>query len=140
MTDMTGRGRSQATRGKGNRRANISQRLIPDSPMPVTPPSTLPAPHSCSPVPNTLSPTPVESQTLVAPTEAISGTSTSMFLTLCHGFRQIFCVLTFYVHYFFYTDDDTSTQKRGPRGEYLNRNIPKDPSEKKLIHIIGPSE
>ena len=82
---MSGRGRSQATRGKGNRRANISQRLIPDSPIPVTPPSTLPVPHSCSPVPDTLSPTPVESQTLVAPTEAISGTSTSMFLTLCHG-------------------------------------------------------
>ena len=69
---MTGRGRSQATRGKGNRRANISHRLIPDSPMPKTPPSTL----SVTP----------------------------------------------------------------PRGEYLNKNIPKDPSEKKLIHIIGPSE
>ncbi|GKC25648.1 hypothetical protein Tco_1027798, partial [Tanacetum coccineum] len=32
------------------------------------------------------------------------------------------------------------TQKRGPRGYYLNKNIPKDPSERKPIHIIGPSE
>nr|GEV09320.1 GRAS protein [Tanacetum cinerariifolium] len=38
------------------------------------------------------------------------------------------------------TYDNISTQKRGPRGEYLNKNIPKDPSERKLIHIIGPSE
>nr|GEY76351.1 retrovirus-related Pol polyprotein LINE-1 [Tanacetum cinerariifolium] len=37
-------------------------------------------------------------------------------------------------------EDDFWHWHRGPRGEYLNKNIPKDPSERKLIHIIGPSE
>ncbi|GKC49802.1 hypothetical protein Tco_1072547 [Tanacetum coccineum] len=83
MTDMTGRGRSQATRGRGIRRANISKTSTPDSPMTVTPLSTLPAPHSFSPVLDTMSLTPVDSQTHVAPSEAVSSTTTSMFLTFC---------------------------------------------------------
>ncbi|GKG46166.1 hypothetical protein Tco_0498612, partial [Tanacetum coccineum] len=73
---MTGRGRFQATRGKGPCRANISQRLVPDSPMPVTPPSILSVPHSSSPTPDSWSPTSLESQTLVATTETVSSTST----------------------------------------------------------------
>nr|GEU76085.1 GRAS protein [Tanacetum cinerariifolium] len=63
--------------------------------------------------PDSLSPTSLESQTLVATAEIVSSTS---------------------------TDTNISTQKRGPRGEYSNNNILKDPSERKLIHIIGPSE
>ncbi|GJW66151.1 hypothetical protein Tco_0118035 [Tanacetum coccineum] len=110
MTNMTRRGRSYATRGKGTRRANTSQRLVADSQMPVTPPSTLPVPHSSSPAPDSLSPSSLDSQTLVATVKRASSTITN------------------------------DTQKRGPRGYYLNKNIPKDPSERKPIHIIGPSE
>ncbi|GKC13022.1 hypothetical protein Tco_1009804 [Tanacetum coccineum] len=76
MTDMTGSGRSYAIRGKGTRRANTSQRLAADSPMPVTPPSTLQVPHSSSLTPpDSLSPTSLESQTL-ATAEAVYSTST----------------------------------------------------------------
>ncbi|GKF97698.1 hypothetical protein Tco_0293519, partial [Tanacetum coccineum] len=73
-------------RGKGTRRANTSQRLAADSPMAVTPPSTLQVPHSSLLAPpDSLSPTSPESQTRVATAEAVYSTNTSMFLTFCHG-------------------------------------------------------
>ncbi|GKB12484.1 hypothetical protein Tco_0846407 [Tanacetum coccineum] len=70
---------------------NISERLTPESPILVATPSTLPVSHSSSPVPNTLSQTPMESQTLVAPTEAVSSTSTNgdtLFL-VCREFVNV---------------------------------------------------
>ncbi|GKF21411.1 hypothetical protein Tco_0070049 [Tanacetum coccineum] len=74
--------------------------------MSVTSPSTLPVPHSSSPAPDSLSPSSLESQTLVATVERVSSTSR------------------------------VATLKRRTRGEYLNKNIPKDPSKRKLIHIV----
>lgn len=109
-------GAYKASRGKGVRRGSLPRTMESNSPKgthasetPVTPPTTLPAPQPLSPTPDEVSSTQPMSQA-AGGTDSDSG-----------------------------SDHNLSSQQRGPRGAYLSKNIPKNPSERILIHIIDNS-
>lgn len=104
----------KASRGRGVRRGSIPHTLGSNSPTGSVDSPTPVTPPTTLSGPHSASPTRDE----VSPTQVESQAS----MGTDYG-----------------PDQNLPTQQRGPRGAYLNKNIPTKPSERTLIHIVDDS-
>ncbi|PWA35411.1 peptidase S8, subtilisin-related protein [Artemisia annua] len=126
---MAGGGTFRASRGKSSCGAKSRSLQTRTPPTPSSPPTILLQPQCPMPsgtTPQLVSRTPTNQQQYLKLEKVLP-----MLLTQV----QLYLKLAAYICFF--TDQDSPQQPRGPRGAYLNKNIPIVASERKVIHIYG---